>query len=643
MAATNTRRVDAPGRRRRAEDPPSRTPRAPKRLRSGDVVDLTFGGAPETVPSVEAPPGISPIAIRDAALQQMKPAEATPLNLSGSEDLGPLVLRSSTNGQVYNVPSQFNNQLRPFQREGVEFLFSLWAQNRGGLLGDEMGLGKTVQTIAFLVAILAGPVSPTRSAVTQQQQQQDAFFRPTTQLTYTIPAALVVVPASVMDQWLSEVRRFSSLRCAVYQDKKFRSSRLGCCRTGRTQVLIVSYDVFRRDFDDLMFIKKSGDKIPSGEWTAVIFDEVHRIKSPQSKLSQLCRTSGLPKRNRRFFGLTGTIIQNSFEELWAIIDFVSPGHLGTRVQFRSRFVSSIKDGQRRDASLFQIGQARKAAQRLASEVKKVVIRREKGDVLSSEDLPEKEDRVVFCQLAPMQRRMLLRIQRSDEFQRLRQGATDTEPIPQTNGVVFSDLGAPRSENVARAAPSSVRSVAAPASVPVSAHELLPMITRLLKISNNPALVADFATSDDERGDGGSARENTRERSFAKLALGSDEAEFLRLHDSVSDEDICGKVSVLKSLLQTLKSEASEGGFPFKILVFSYSTKNLDRLGQVLRREGYSLSQLDGRTPVAKRSAIVEEFKTSPQRELFLISTKAGGLGLVCLFVFVFARLGIVPF
>ena len=86
------------------------------------------------------------------------------------------------------VPAALNCHLREYQRDGVRFLYALWASKRGGVLADDMGLGKTIQTVAFLAAVLRSP-----------------------RANPSPPPALVVCPMSVLDNWETELKRWGRM------------------------------------------------------------------------------------------------------------------------------------------------------------------------------------------------------------------------------------------------------------------------------------------------------------------------------------------------------------------------------------------------------------------------------------------------
>ena len=132
------------------------------------------------------------------------------------------------------------------------------------------------------------------------------------------------------------------------------------------------------------------------QWEAVIADEVHKIKGLKAQTTQALRSIN----TRRRYGLTGTALQNNLLELWCILDWAQPGCLGRLADFQEEYVRPIELGQRHDANKRELAQARKRKERFAEIRKGMMIRRMKS--LISEQLPKKDDNVVFCRLSQLQ-------------------------------------------------------------------------------------------------------------------------------------------------------------------------------------------------------------------------------------------------
>lgn len=232
--------------------------------------------------------------------------------------------------------------LRPYQREGVEWMLRLAGLGMGGILADDMGLGKTVQTLGMLQA-LGGP-------------------------------SLVVCPSSLVQNWVAEAEKFvPGLRAVAIEGPK-RAEILAA--NTNADLLVTSYALLRQDLE--MWKKR--------EFKVVVLDEAQQIKNPAAQVSKAAFRLQAEHR----FALTGTPLENSVRDLWSIMNFVSPGYLGGRKEFDERFAKPIADG---DAGAVQ--------RRLALRLKPVLLRRLKQEV--AKDLPEKIEQVVYCDLTGKQR------------------------------------------------------------------------------------------------------------------------------------------------------------------------------------------------------------------------------------------------
>jgi hypothetical protein len=248
------------------------------------------------------------------------------------------------------VPPSFTASLRPHPQHGVNWLQHLRENNLGGLLADDMGLGKTAQTIAHIVI----------------EEDSGRLDRP----------ALVVVPTTLVPNWVAEIARFAPhLRVAVLHglDRHERRRDL----TG-VHVVITTYTVLSRDIEDMVTLP----------WHMVVLDEAQAIKSSTAKATHaVCR---LETRHR--LCLSGTPIENNLGELWSQFAFLMPGLLGQRKSFNRRFRAPIeKDGdpvRRRQLSM---------------RIRPFILRRTKSAVAT--ELPPKHTILRRITLAPDQREL----------------------------------------------------------------------------------------------------------------------------------------------------------------------------------------------------------------------------------------------
>ncbi len=287
-----------------------------------------------------------------------------PLSQAGRiEDLLAQVGRSAVSGDAKELfkklknideikgtrkPRNLKAQLRPYQEQGLHWLWFLHEIGSGGVLADDMGLGKTVQTLALLLAV--------KNEDSKIEGKRKPF------------KALIVAPTSVVTNWLREMDRFApSLRHALWHgaERKERQDELE-----DADVVVTSYALLRRDEEMLKEI----------DWRYVIVDEAQQIKNP---LSATARAAKRLKSDRRL-ALSGTPIENRLSEIWSIFDFVSPGLLGPLDKFEERYSRPIDAGDKT------------AAARLRATIHPFILRRTKAEV--ARDLPEKIETDQFCEL-----------------------------------------------------------------------------------------------------------------------------------------------------------------------------------------------------------------------------------------------------
>jgi superfamily II DNA or RNA helicase len=193
------------------------------------------------------------------------------------------------------VPKSLGATLRPYQEAGVRWLAELVAHDAGGVLADDMGLGKTLQTITHLL----------------REKQSGRADRP----------SLVVMPTSLVGNWQRELRKFApELKVVVLHGPKREGQRSAA---PGADVVLTSYPVLVRDLEHFR----------GQPFYLLILDEAQAVKNPRSLAARAVRE--LSARHR--LCLSGTPIENNLEELWALFDFLMPGHLGDAERFRTQF------------------------------------------------------------------------------------------------------------------------------------------------------------------------------------------------------------------------------------------------------------------------------------------------------------------
>jgi len=238
---------------------------------------------------------------------------------------------SDTELRPATQPEQLTGTLRDYQLQGLRWMHQLTDLGLGGILADDMGLGKTVMLIALHLA--------------------RAESAPT----------LVICPASVLGNWEREIARFApGVPVRRYH---------GAARTldhADAGFVVTTYATMRADAD-LLAKHEPG-------WGLVVADEAQNIKNPRAKAAQALRE--IPTEHR--IAMTGTPVENNLSELWAILDWTTPGLLGPHEQFRddwSRRIESARDEA--------------ATTGLAALIRPFVLRRRKSDPGIAPELPPK--------------------------------------------------------------------------------------------------------------------------------------------------------------------------------------------------------------------------------------------------------------
>ena len=255
---------------------------------------------------------------------------------------------------MLKAPETFVGTLRPYQLKGVSWLAFLDRIGLGACLADDMGLGKTVQLLALLA--------------------HEREIRPNT----TLEPTLLIVPMSVVGNWIHEARRFTPhLRVMVHHGLERLQGEALLQAAAASDVVVTTYALAHRDQNALSLI----------EWRRVVLDEAQNIKNPAAKQTQAVRSLAAPRR----IALTGTPVENRLGELWSIMEFLNQGYLEGAADFRRRF--SIPIERYRDKH--------RAAQ-LRGLVQPFILRRLKTDPSVIADLPEKVESREFCYLTPEQ-------------------------------------------------------------------------------------------------------------------------------------------------------------------------------------------------------------------------------------------------
>ncbi|KKA30071.1 hypothetical protein TD95_005032 [Thielaviopsis punctulata] len=513
-----------------------------------DYSDLDFS-PPRAAPR----PHFSPA----SGIQPSRPAQAIPLPESGGV-----------------IPAPIAQYLRDYQVAGVGFLHRLFAYQTGGILGDDMGLGKTVQVAAFL-AVAFGKTGDARDL--QRMRRTRAAGR-------WYPRVLIVCPGSLLANWQAELQRWGFWHVDVFHGSAAqKTDALQAARAGHIEVLLTTYDTY----------KNSRSLVNLVEWDALIADECHRLKDGASHTTRAMREVNALCR----IGLTGTAIQNNYDELWTLLDWALPGGFGSRAEWAGLVSQPLVLGQSHDATLAEIRTARRTARLLVSRLlPPVFLRRLKG--LLADQLPRKTDRVVFCPLTAVQRDAYTRFLAGDDVRAVL-GAH--EPCACASGAL---AGWCCRKTTADGRPW--RSC------------VFPGMMTLQKLANHVALL--LPAAGDARGKHDNAM-RTLETCFPEPG------EAARLYAqreaivTLANPEFCGKWKILKKLLRVWHANGD------KVLVFSHSVRLLRMLHLLLSNTSYTATYLDGSLSYDERARAVDAFNGDARQFVFLISTRAGGVGL----------------
>jgi superfamily II DNA or RNA helicase len=261
-------------------------------------------------------------------------------------------LRSPNVSQFVERNAGLHAELRPYQKVGAQWLWSLYGLGLGGCLADDMGLGKTIQVIALLSLLEHNGVEP--------------------------GVDLLVVPASLVANWSAELERFSPERKVLIAHGSRMApadlEALGDTDLSGHDVVITTYGTVLRT-----------DWMRSHPWRCVVLDEAQAIKNPAAKQTRAVKE--LQARWR--LALTGTPVENRLGDLWSIFDFLNPGLLGGAKEFDILCRAMAKDRHRGFAPLREL-------------IAPYVLRRLKTDSAIISDLPDKTEVTAHCLLTKEQ-------------------------------------------------------------------------------------------------------------------------------------------------------------------------------------------------------------------------------------------------
>ncbi|MDV5142902.1 DEAD/DEAH box helicase [Streptomyces sp. SBC-4] len=244
-------------------------------------------------------------------------------------------------------PAALAATLRDYQVRGLDWLHRMTSLGLGGCLADDMGLGKTITVIALHLHRQTDPASA--------------------------GATLVVCPTSLMGNWQREIEKFAPGTPV----RRFHGAARDLEGVADGGFVLTTYGTMRLDTE----------RLAARSWGLLVADEAQHVKNPYSATARALRTIGARAR----VALSGTPVENNLSELWAILDWTTPGLLGSLGAFRTRFAAAVEGGG--DPA---------AAERLGALVRPFLLRRRKSDPGIAPELPPKTETDRTVSLTPEQ-------------------------------------------------------------------------------------------------------------------------------------------------------------------------------------------------------------------------------------------------
>uniref|UniRef100_A0A8C0ZET0 Proliferation-associated SNF2-like protein n=1 Tax=Cyanistes caeruleus TaxID=156563 RepID=A0A8C0ZET0_CYACU len=460
--------------------------------------------------------------------------------------------------------------MRWYQVEGMEWLRMLWENGINGILADEMGLGKTIQCIATIALMVErGVPGP----------------------------FLVCGPLSTLPNWMSEFKRFTpEIPLMLYHGAQQERRKL-VHKIHRRQGSLQIYPVVITSFEIAM---RDRNALQSCYWKYLIVDEGHRIKNMNCRLIRELKRFNADNK----LLLTGTPLQNNLAELWSLLNFLLPDVFDDLKSFESWFdITSITEtaediiAKEREQNILHM---------LHQILTPFLLRRLKSDVAL--EVPPKREVVVYAPLAKKQEtfytaivnRTIRKLLGNNEEEVVELSSTG-RPKRRSRKVVdyceehncspddLEKLISKMQEEVEQERPVVDMSIPMDSEVNLKLQNIMML---LRKCCNHPYLI--------------------------EYPLDPATQQFKVDEDLVKNS---GKFLLLDRMLPELKKRGH------KVLLFSQMTMMLDILMDYCYLRNFKFSRLDGSMSYSEREENMHQFNVDPEVFLFLVSTRAGGLGI----------------
>ncbi|WP_308504098.1 DEAD/DEAH box helicase [uncultured Actinomyces sp.] len=478
----------------------------------------------------------------------------------GGDDAGGTSGRTGEGAGGAAVPEGMRATLRPYQLEGYRWLDFLRQAGLGGVLADDMGLGKTVQVLAAVQRLI-------------EQREETQGSEPTSSGDPGEPEGtgpvLVIAPTSVVGSWVEQAERFcpglrvrAVRRTAAKREETLAQIVEGC------DVVVTSYTIARLCEEEFI----------AQDWAWVVCDEAQFVKNHTSATYKAVRRLRSPST----IAITGTPLENSLMDLWALMSIAAPGLLPDPERFGQVYRKPIDRGDT------------EALGRLRRRMRPFLLRRTKEQVAA--DLPAKTEQVLSVELGAKHRKAY--------DQRL---ARERQRIL---GLLEEDTA--QSRFVALKALTTLRQMALDPALVDGEDGAEPEAVEAAESAGGEE------TGEAAGGTGGSGRKTARGVKAAKGKAAGAPATAAGRSGPGRRPSPSAKVEVLVEHLGPILSEGH------RALVFSQFTRYLSGVREHLEATGVRTAYMDGSTP--DRQKVIDAFRAG-EADVFLISLKAGGFGL----------------
>ncbi|PVU91401.1 hypothetical protein BB561_004401 [Smittium simulii] len=498
-------------------------------------------------------------------------------------------------------PKGIVGTMRKYQLEGMDWLISLYENGLNGILADEMGLGKTLQTISFLTFL-------------REQNVYGPF--------------LIVCPLSTLGNWVSEFKKFSPLSPVLLyhgtpeERTLLRKRNLNQQLGAKFPVVVTTYEIVMRDSKYLKHFA----------WKYIVVDEGHRLKNLNCLLIKELKS--YQSANRLL--LTGTPLQNKLSELWSLLNFLLPDIFDDLGAFQEWFDFDDISQESGQTRIISQENTDKTVSKLHHILQPFLLRRLKSEV--EYDLPPKREYLISCPMTMLQLEYYKATLNNEIRDFLQDKLTKTinSEIDSVEDSDFSDSPLFESifkknrkakqsaigsiakniqldqdsasdlefdfaaeyslETAKQGAPTEkIRTKGAIVKQKITNMHLKHKLMQLRKISNHP-YIFDFPVVDPN----------------------DPESEY------IIDESLIrssGKMIVLDILLSKLVKQGH------RVLLFSQMTKMMDILEHYFTLRKHKFCRIDGSVPHDERRRQINNFNNYSDISFFLLSTRAGGLGI----------------